>query len=232
MTDFVVYGTPMSPFVRKVEVVLQEKGLPYDFEAVNIMAKPDWFLGISPMGRIPVLRDRRIGSEGAAGTIPDSSAICAFLEADTPVPALYPKQPFALGRASWLEEYADSEMAATIGFNLFRPILFPLMQGKPSDLETARKTWREKMPRIFDYVERQCEGREFLVNDVFTIADVAVACQMTNLELVAGLPDSKRWPALVAHTERMRERLSFQKNLNTCRQGLASALPRPVRLDE
>ena len=123
-------------------------------------------------------------------------------------------------------------MAATIGFNLFRPILFPLMQGKPSDLETARKTWREKMPRIFDYVERQCEGRDFLVNDVFTIADVAVACQMTNLELVAGLPDSKRWPALVAHTERMRERLSFQKNLNTCRQGLASALPKPVRLDD
>ena len=122
-------------------------------------------------------------------------------------------------------------MAATIGFNLFRPILFPLMQGKPSDLETARRTWREKMPRIFDYMERQCEGREFLVNDVFTIADIAVAAQMTNLELVAGLPDRTRWPALVAHTERMRGRLSFQSNLQTCRQALAKSLPQPVNLD-
>ncbi|MBM4205625.1 MAG: glutathione S-transferase family protein [Gammaproteobacteria bacterium] len=216
MTDFVVFGTPMSPFVRKVEVVLHEKGLPYDFEAVNIMAKPDWFLAISPIGRIPVLRDRRRGNEGVSGTIPDSSAICAFLEADTPVPGLYPKDPYTLGRALWMEEYADSEMAATVGFNLFRPILFPRMQGKPSDLETARKTWQEKLPRLFDYMEAQLNGRTWLAGDVMTIADIALSCQMTNLDLVAGLPDVTRWPALVAHTRRMAARPSFKANLETC----------------
>jgi glutathione S-transferase len=231
MTDFIVYGTPMSPFVRKVEVVLREKGLPYDFEAVNIMAKPDWFLEISPMGRIPVLRDRRMGNEGVNGTIPDSSAICAFLEADTPVPGLYPKDPYTLGRALWFEEYADSEMAATIGFNLFRPILFPRLQGKPSDLETARRTWREKLPRMFDYIESQLDGRTWLAGEVMTIADIALACQMTNLDLVAGLPDAGRWPSLVAHTRRMATRPTFRANLDLCAALLEKSLGSKVDLN-
>ncbi len=230
MTDFIVYGTPLSPFVRKVEVFLREKGLPYDFEAVNIMAKPDWFMAISPLGRIPVLRDRRKGLDGVAGTIPDSSAICAFLEADTPVPGLFPKDPYLLGRALWLEEYADSEMAVTIGFNLFRPILFPRMQGKPSDVETARKTWHEKLPRLFDYMEAELDGRAWLVGDVMSIADIALACQMTNLELVAGLPDAGRWPSLVAHTQKMMARPTFKSNLDVCHVVLRKAQVEKVDL--
>ena len=44
MTDLVVYGTPVSPFVRKVEAVLRTQGVAYDFENINIMDMPDWFL--------------------------------------------------------------------------------------------------------------------------------------------------------------------------------------------
>ena len=80
MTDFVIYGTPVSPFVRKVEAVLRTQGVAYDFANINIMDMPDWFLEISPARRIPVLRDRSVGSEGVAGTIADSSAICLYLD--------------------------------------------------------------------------------------------------------------------------------------------------------
>jgi len=64
MSDLVVYGSPVSPFVRKVEAVLKHQKVDYDFENVNIMDKPDWFLEISPAGRIPVLRDKSISQEG------------------------------------------------------------------------------------------------------------------------------------------------------------------------
>ncbi|MDH3641655.1 MAG: glutathione S-transferase N-terminal domain-containing protein, partial [Gammaproteobacteria bacterium] len=69
MTDLVIYGTPVSPFVRKVEAVLRTQGVAYDFENINIMDMPDWFLEISPARRIPVLRDRSVGREGVPGTI-------------------------------------------------------------------------------------------------------------------------------------------------------------------
>ena len=99
MHDLLIYGMKGSPFVRKVQVVLAEKGLPYDFEMASPFPAPDWFVAINPAKRIPVLRDRSVGAEGVAGTIPDSSAICAYLERKYPRPALYPQDDFAFARA-------------------------------------------------------------------------------------------------------------------------------------
>ena len=46
----------------------------YGRKGVNIFPGPEWFAAINPAKRIPVLRDRSIGAEGALGTIPESSA--------------------------------------------------------------------------------------------------------------------------------------------------------------
>ena len=77
---------------------------------------------------------------------------------------------------------------------------------------------RVPVQSLFDYLERELDGREFLIGDRLSIADIAVACQLTNLELVAGLPDKARWPGVVAHTERMRDRASFVPSLTICRK--------------
>lgn len=69
MADLILYGAPLSPFVRKTEVALREKGLDYELESVNIIPMPEWFQEISPARRISVLRDRRVGTEGIAGTL-------------------------------------------------------------------------------------------------------------------------------------------------------------------
>ena len=111
--SFILYGAPLSPFVRKADIFLREKGAAFELESVNIMPMPDWFKEISPARRIPVLRDTSIGTEGTAGTLPDSSAICAYLERKLPEPPLYPRDPFEYGRAVWLEEFCDSELAGS-----------------------------------------------------------------------------------------------------------------------
>lgn len=231
MADLIVYGVPLSPFVRKVQAVLHLKRLHYELKAVNIMALPDWFVDISPARRIPVLRYTPKGTEGRAGTIPDSSAICAFLDKLAQSPGLYPEDPFEYGRAVWLEEYADSELATTVGMGAFRPVLFPRFQGQESDLATVRTTMTEKMPRLFDYLESVLDSGKFLVGDGLTIADVAVGVQLANLELVVGAPDSDRWPALAAHLVSMKELEGFKVNLQACGQMLAKVLPEPVSID-
>jgi glutathione S-transferase len=229
MTDLVVYGTPVSPFVRKVEAVLRNQGMDYDFENINIMDMPDWFLEISPARRIPVLRDRTIGEEGVPGTIADSSAICAYLEKKLNA-GIYGESAFDTGRAIWLEEYADTELAMPLGMQLFRPILFPRMAGKESDLDTARKTWNETLPRHFDYLEGALNGNEFFVGGNFSIADISVGAQMTQLDLVAGTPDPTRWPALVKHTQAMKSRAGFVENLSTCQKMLGRLIPEKLDL--
>ncbi len=229
MADYLVYGTPLSPFVRKVEVVLHTRGIQYDFENINIMAMPDWFLEISPARRIPVLRDRTMGKEGVPGTIADSSAICLYLDRKLKA-GLYGNSDFEAGRATWLEEYADTEVAGPLGMQVFRPIMFPRFQGRESDLDTARKGWNETLPARFDYLEETLGGREFFVGESFSIADIAIGSQMIQLDLVAGTPDAAKWPALVKHTEAMKSRPGFAENLATCGKMLAKILPEKVNL--
>lgn len=213
-----LYGAPLSPFVRKADAFLREKGVAFELESVNIMPMPDWFKAISPARRIPVLRDASIGAEGTLGTIPDSSAICGYVERKHPEPALYPSEPYAYGRALWYEEYCDSELMGQIGLGIFRPIQFNRFSGKEPDLETAKKTWNEKLPRYFDYLEGELGDREFLVGSSLSIADLALGCTLMQLDLVAGLPPSDRWPGLAAFGERMKARPSFGPCLEICRK--------------
>lgn len=216
--SIILYGAPLSPFVRKADAMLREKGVEFELESVNIMPMPDWFKEISPARRIPVLRDTEVGKEGTLGTIPDSSAICAYIERKFPEPALYPRDPYLHGRAVWLEEYCDSNLAGAIGMGIFRPIQFNRFSGKEPDVETARKNYAEKFPEPLDYLEGEIGDREFLLGDALSIADISLACQLAQFELVAGPLDAKRWPGVAGLVERLTQRDSFAPCLAICRK--------------
>ena len=92
-----VLGGNVSPFVRKVRVVLAEKGVDYELESINPFAAPDNLREISPLGKIPAFRD-------GDRTLADSSVICAYIERTHPSPALYPTDAYDYARTLWLEE--------------------------------------------------------------------------------------------------------------------------------
>jgi glutathione S-transferase len=196
--DLVIYGSPVSPFVRKVAGVCIAKGVPYEVEAINVFDPPQWFRDISPMKRIPVLRDRSVAEEGLAGTIADSSAICAFIEKKHPTPALYPEIPMALGEALFIEEYADTALAMAGGLGIFRPIFFAVSKGEEPGLDKARDAWANQLPPIFDVLEARLGGRAFFAGDALSIADITVATVLMQVALVAETP-LDRWPGLAAH---------------------------------
>ncbi|MEO0464086.1 MAG: glutathione S-transferase family protein [Pseudomonadota bacterium] len=227
--DLLIYGSPVSPFVRKVAAMAIEKGAGFDLEPVNIMAMPDWFPEISPMKRIPVLRDRSIASEGVTGTIADSSAICAYIEKKHPTPALYPAEAFAHGRALFIEEYADTSLAPVGGLGIFRPIFFSLVQGKEADLETARAAWAEKMPPVLDYLESALGEADWFAGDAMSIADISVTCCFMQIELVAKAP-LDNWPALAAHHARMIALPSIAGPFAQAERFVRKALPEPLDL--
>jgi len=222
--DLVIYGSPVSPFVRKVAAVCIEKGVDYTIEAVNVFDPPEWFLEISPMKRIPVLRDRSVAEEGIAGTIADSSAICAAVEKKHPAPALYPDAPMALGEALFIEEYADTSLAMAGGLGIFRPIFFAVSKGDAPDLDKARDTWANQLPPIFDVLEARLGGRAFFAGDALSIADITVACVLMQVSLVAQTPLDK-WPALAAHFAAMKARPSIAGPYAAAEKIIRKALP-------
>jgi len=202
-----VLGSPLSPFVRKVRVVLLEKGMEYVLDPVRTSAPPEGFRKLSPLGKIPVLRD---GDK----TLPDSSVICAYLERRFPRPPLYGQDSYgqddyAYARSLWFEEFADSGLFPAVGPGIYMALVGAPRMGKPPNTELAQKMLTEILPPLFDYLEGEIGARPFLVGGAFGIADISVASQFVNLRHADVQADAARWPQLAAYVERLHARPSF-----------------------
>jgi glutathione S-transferase len=206
----IVYGGTLSPFVRKVMIVLAEKGVEAKNEQVNPFAPPPEFLAISPLKRIPVLRDTDVPEPN---TLPDSSVICDYLEGKFPNPPLYPKDPFERARALWYEEYADSLLAVTIGPGLFFERIVKKMMKQETNEELCKKTLHEKLPPILDHLEKEIGDKEYFVGGAFSIADISVGTMFVNFEFAGETVDTARWPHLAAFVKRVHARPSFHANM-------------------
>jgi len=190
-----LFGASPSPFVRKVRVVMHEKGIAYEHEFVGPGSRKSEFRSISPLGRIPGFVDGDL-------SVSDSSVICAYLERTHPEPPMYPRDAKQYARALWYEEYGDTALAAVATFGTFgRKIIAPL-RGAAVDHAAIEKTLAEELPPVFDYLEGQTGGREYLVGDRFSIADVSIATHFVNFGHAGYEVDAGRWPRLAAWVKR------------------------------
>lgn len=91
---------PLCPYVQRAAIAMAEKGVPFVRRDIDLAAKPDWFLALSPLGKTPVLVvDREAGGEA----IFESAVICEYLE-DTRAPRLHPADPLRRARhRAWME---------------------------------------------------------------------------------------------------------------------------------
>jgi glutathione S-transferase len=206
--SLVLLGGSVSPFVRKVRIVLAEKGLEYQHEQVNPFSPPPGYREISPLGKIPAFKD-------GDRTLCDSSVICAYLEKKYPTPALYPSEPYEYARALWFEEFMDGGVVPLVGPKVFFPlVLKPLFGGKSepeaADVEAARKTWDEIQP-LLEYFEEQLGERDYFVGPKLTIADIAVASTFVNPRHAGFAPARKRFPRLRGFLDRIWSRPSFKQ---------------------
>ncbi|GIZ12045.1 glutathione S-transferase family protein [Pseudomonas sp. NCCP-436] len=202
-----VYGAPLSPFVRKVCLALIEKGLDYTLEVVMPFNLPDWYHELNPLGRIPALRDGDL-------TLADSSVICQYLDERQPhQPLLYGETAEPRAQVRWLEKYADYELAPLCTFTVFRNRVLNVASGQPSDEQQIQKTLQDKLPKHFDYLEQRLGDAPYFLGQRLSMADLALACQLINMEHGGEELDASRWPALAAHYQRIKARPSVQQLL-------------------
>jgi len=211
---YTVYGVSLSPFVRKVCAVLEEKALPFELKVVVPGGDPPQeFKEISPLGKVPAFRD---GDKGLC----DSSVICAYLERKNPKPPLYPEEDYQYARALWFEEYADTALLSAITPVFFEHIVKRTIMKKEPDEAAVRAAIEEKQPPIFDYLERQIEGKEYFAGAQFSIADISIATMFPSLEYGGVALDGARWPNLKRVVAATLARPSFAKSLKSDRDML------------
>lgn len=196
----IVYGNPLSPFVRKVLVYCHERGIEVETKFGRPGVPNPEFEATSPFKKIPGFQDGDF-------RISDSSAIVAYLEAKFPQGRLIPSDPEGAARATWYDEFADTiafpPAAKVFGNRVVRPLL-----GMEADPGVADAALAEEMPKIYAYLEAVIDG-DHLVGDTLTLADISVASVLVNMDLCDGRPETSAYPKLCAWAAAMHARPSF-----------------------
>ena len=198
----IVYGSSLSPFVRKVVAFAIEKGIELELKPVQPGSQDPEFREASPFGKMPGFRDGDFA-------ISDSSAIVTYLEAVQPEPNLIPTEPRARARTIWFDEFSDTILFACGGKMFFNRIVGPRFLGVPGDEEIARKAECEELPPLLDYLEGAIPESGYLVEDRLTLADISVASPFANLRHLNVVLDPARHPKTIAWVERILARPSF-----------------------
>lgn len=199
----IVYGSSLSPYVRKVLAFAAEKGIEVDLQPTGFPNHSQEYLDASPFRKMPALRDGDY-------TLPDSTAIIHYLEAKHPDPVLIPADPQLRGKAIWYEEFADTILVACGAKIFFNRIVAPRFMGRPGDLEAAEQAELNDLPPILAYLERIAPGDGgYLVGDKLTLADLAVAGPFANFRHTQTKVCPDKYPRTVAYVDRILSRPSF-----------------------
>ena len=199
----IVYGSSLSPFVRKVLAYAAEKGIEIELKAIGLGNQDPEFREASPFGKMPGFRD-------ADFAISDSTAIITYLEAVRPEPNLIPADPKARARTIWYEEFGDTILAACGGRMFFNRVVSPRFLGQPGDEDVATKAECDELPPLLDYLEKVIPESGYLVEDRLTLADIAVASPFANLRHLGIAIDAERWPRLARYVAAILDRPSFK----------------------
>ena len=198
----ILYGSTMSPFVRKVAAYAAEKGIDLELQPTGFPNPTPEFRAASPFGKMPALVD---GDYSLA----DSSAIIHYLEAKYPEPELIPSDPRERGRVIWFDEFADTILFACGAKIFFNKVVAPRFLGREGDLGAAEAAERDELPPLLDYLEEAIPDSGHLVGDRLTLADIAVAGPFANFSHCDVAIDSARYPKITAYVNAILSRPSF-----------------------
>lgn len=104
----------LCPYVQRAAIALAEKGVPFERRVIDLAAKPDWLLAISPLGKVPLLIVRQ--DDGSEAVIFESAVICEYLEDTQTETPLHPGDPLLRAQhRSWIE-FGSSILSDLWGF--------------------------------------------------------------------------------------------------------------------
>ncbi len=171
-----LYSLP-TPNGVKVSIMLEETGLPYEPHLVDITKNETWtpeFLSLNPNGKIPAIID----PDGPGGTplaLWESGAILIYLAEKSG--RLLPADPAARIEAI---QWVFFQMAA-IGPIFGQLGFFHKFAGREIEDKRPRDRYANESKRLLGVLERRLDGRQWIMGDEYTIADIATLGWVRNL---------------------------------------------------
>lgn len=176
----------LCPYVQRAAIVLIEKGVPFARRDVDLANKPDWFLTLSPSGKVPLLQ---VGD----AVLFESSVIVEYIEETTARP-MHPADPLARARHRAWMEFGSSILADIWA-----------LETTPDAAILAEKS--ALLQAKFQRIEAELGQGPYFGGEVFSIVDAVFAPifryfdvfdQITDLGVFTGLSKTNSWRAALA----------------------------------
>ena len=181
----------LCPYVQRAVIALTEKGVPFERIDIDLASKPDWFLKISPLGKVPVLS---VGTDGGEVALFESNVICEYIEDAQSGAKMHPQDP--LKRA---EHRAWMEFGSAILSDLW---------GLETTTDAAVfESRREAVAAKFARVEQALGAGPFFAGKNFSLVDAVFAPifryfdvfdEFIDLAVFAKTPNVRKWRAELA----------------------------------
>ena len=202
-----LYHLWLSPYCRKVRIVLAEKKIDCRLETENTWLRRREFLAINPAGEVPVL----IEDDGTS--IADSQTICEYLEEVVPDPSIFPADPKERAEARRIVAWFDRKFSTEVSENLVGEKIFKrfLKTGAPNS--ALIRAGQQNIHYHLDYIGWLSERRNWLAGGVFSIADISAAAHLSSVDYLGDVP----WEDHISAKEwyvRIKSRPSFRAILS------------------
>jgi glutathione S-transferase len=190
---------PLSTFGRRVRIALIEKNIPAEIvevDMVNRAHRSPAYLALNPYGRVPTLEEDGF-------VLYESTAILEYIEATRPDPPLVPADARGRALVSMHTKLCDLQLTRQTTTIVFPKRFLPQERWNVQAMDQAKK----EIEKHLEILERQLQGKEYLVGNRYTLVEVCYTPFVEFFPLMEITPP----PAVAAWTARMLARPSAQQ---------------------
>ena len=211
-----LYHLWLSPFSRKIRIVLIEKNLDFQMVVEETWERRHEFLALNPTGEVPVL------IEQDDTVLAESSVICEYLEEKYPEPGLIGKNLHDRAEVRRLVAWFDQKFNKEVTEKLLNEKVMKrfLGLGEPNSREI--RAAQSNIHTHLDYITFLTDRRFWLAGDQLTLADIAAAAHISAIDYLGDVPWSK-YKAAKNWYARIKSRPSFKSILSDRIPGLPAS---------
>jgi glutathione S-transferase len=171
-----LYHTPLSPFCRKIRMMMREKNLEFELVNENPWDKNLEFFALNPAGEVPVLVEEN-------GTVISGAyAIAEYLEEQYPTITLLGHTPTERAEVRRLVDWFDHKFDYEVTQNVLFEKAFKKYFGAGEPDSARIRLGKQNIQYHLDYIGHLAGERYFLAGENMTLADLAACSHLSALD--------------------------------------------------